>query len=237
MGLENITNNILLKKIGPVSVRSKGLEWALQTGTSWERDLWNRYAKKQHPYIYAVGKVFEWVDDTCYAIYHAVCLKPKWYVKNRFINKTHTIRCTGLKAGEWHSGHERLLYGVMCLAGEHVRQDGYDMPQGRLYKALKDRTEIKPYDDSPMCNEWLAKDVENHRPLVEAFIWWENVYPSYDKEIERLYDLIPLVVNWTMPDEGRNRIYKQIEKVEIEKADAIKMNLKKVIDCIDQMWD
>ena len=61
--MEKIIKNFILKKIGPVSERTKNLPYEMSCGTSTEWNDWEGKAKMRYPKLYAVSEACEWLDD------------------------------------------------------------------------------------------------------------------------------------------------------------------------------
>lgn len=240
MSLEKIINGAILKKIGPVSERTKSCEWVGQAGTSQEWAEWNKKAKSECPVLFAVGEAWDWFTGWRDHIWRLLYKEPKWYLRNRFIDRTHLID-TGLPKGKWQEPNQKLLHGVMKLAEEHMMRNDGDNPAMKLIDLWVHGKEAKDYVGE--CEEetkYFVQAMKDITPLVTAVLWFRNDYPQYEKTIDALYESVPL------PKEGEDRwevkdaakvIYERIRKEEERQVVEIKKHLAMVVGCYDQIWD
>lgn len=103
--------NIWLRKKFGIE-KPVALEWG-----GWKK--WDDELKKSKPLgFFLTETVPNFLDDTVYSVTE-IWNKPKRYVRNRFIDRTH-IMPTDLKPGQWWDSDSRLVSGMRQLIIDHV---------------------------------------------------------------------------------------------------------------------
>ena len=107
--IEMFIQKQVVKRIGHVSDRVLG---DMETGTAEQWDTWNEKAwnecKGWMVLDFIVSEIGYYIDS----IVDSVWRHPKYYLKNRFIKRSHIIR-TSLPVGVWSNMRDRLFVGIM----------------------------------------------------------------------------------------------------------------------------
>jgi hypothetical protein len=241
MFLEKVVKNYLLKRIGNVSTKHCGTTWSTQCGSAEEWNAWDAKAKELYPKMSVLGDVAEWLDDVGSDIYRYCWRYPKNYLCQRFINRSHLIK-TGLEKGCWHEPNERILHGVMQEAKRFMEGCDVWACQKTALEYLRSGKKAEDYTcESEQEQEFMRGRILALTPLVEAYLWWKNVYPIYEVREKELYDQWPAV--HSLRDfckdrtEQDNAISLKLCELEDERDKAIVENLKKVVSTVHYMWD
>jgi hypothetical protein len=103
-------NRYLRKKFG--IEKPYALEWG-----GWEK--WDAELKASKPLAFFFTEtVPHFLDDTVYSITE-IWNKPKRYIRNRYIDRTHILP-TDLQPGQWWDSDSRLVSGMRQLIIDHV---------------------------------------------------------------------------------------------------------------------
>lgn len=241
MYLEKIVKNWLLKRIGNVSTKHCGTTWDQQAGNHEKWNAWHKKAKELYPKMFLLAFVAELIDDVWSDIYRYCWKDPTRYLRQRFINRSHLIK-TGLEKGRWHEPCERIISGVMEEAKRFM--EGCDDWACQKTALAHIRAGKKPEEytcESEQEQEFMRDRILALTPLVEAYIWWTEVYPQYDKREKELYDQWTLVKSmddfFKDRDKKDDEISEKLVQLEDERDKAIVDNLSKVMVCIHYMWD
>jgi len=140
--------------------------WVAFTLKDWS--IYRKQAKLYHPYRYFVfeliRKTESFIEDVDYSL-----RKPFYYVKNRFITKTHCLTST-LKKGQRHAYNSRIFYCLMNTIVEYI-EDGYE------FKTFKE------YQQNGRLNEMPEMQVKYNKVVEEVYDWYKIMLPKLEKEI------------------------------------------------------
>lgn len=146
-----------------------------------------------------------WLSDTFLAhlqnfifypsdVYHSI----KYYIKNRFITKTHYLK-TGLKPGYWYDFDERILHGIFNELVDFVEIELAHLSKWdktKKYYFKNGRCVEAAYDYFNWAKELehegeKTRQAENAQKIQDLYEWWKTERSkrinSYDYDLEEKY--------------------------------------------------
>jgi hypothetical protein len=188
------------------------------TALTWQEwKLWREDYKSKNPKMYwvtedlldSVQDFINYIPDKLYS--------AKYYLKNRFVTKTHYIK-TGLKPGHWHELDDRILFGLfnelvdfvevdkawMFVVFDNEMFDKYKFPKTFKNRFLRWKHFRCPEAGIAHLNwESSLEDSESQSNVAKEILflydWWKNIRPErpdpydvsgYDK-LEHGFDVEP----------------------------------------------
>ena len=173
-----------------------------------EWDVWHEDAKKKHPLRYYLAETgLKTLQDILYFpydIYHNV----EVYVRNRWIDKTHTIK-TGLKPGQYYEFDTKVLHGLFNELVDYVEVElantmkaykdrDYKFKNGRCKQAgldhldwacsLKMGTDFNLDLDDPDYDKPTKQAISSQK-IKDLYLWWTEIRPLRLDPLD-LYDTI-----------------------------------------------
>lgn len=206
-----------------------------------------RNARTNHPFLYKVEDILLSIEIKIERII-ALFDYPRIFYVNAIRDKTHVLP-TGLKKGQWHDSSERLFHGVMELLVFFVEHENK-----YAFENFKDPCEEKEAIGEMEVEEWLntcsateEKCIsEQERMMIEwleVYNWYKNVYPTYQKDVEVLYDSLPETPKeWSVmemfahKDPERDKIFERVRKLECQEQKEKMEMLLKVVKNYEAMW-
>jgi hypothetical protein len=127
----------------------------------------------------------------------------KYYLRNRFVNKTHVVELPGVKKGSWCDVDSRMFEACFELLKFYVEKDR--TLEGLEQECKMDSPESLEGDYWP---EGTIAQAERARKVRELYNWYINEYKdpwevedtqaAHDEENKRLHELIDVRLSlWT----------------------------------------
>lgn len=166
------------------------LEWS-------EWKVWRENYKSSHNVMYfitedlldSIQNFINYIPDKIYDV--------KYYLKNRFVTKTHYIK-TGLKPGQWHELDERMLYGLfnelvdfveiekawMFVVFDNEAFNKYKFPKSFRNRFLRwnhfrcPEAGIAHLNWEVTLEEESAVQAGTAKETLFLYDWWKNIRPE-----------------------------------------------------------
>lgn len=167
-----------------------------------EWDKWKDRVKSEHPVGYFLTETLpEWLELPAEKILDPL-YDVKYYLRNRFITKTHVLD-TGLEKGKWHEFDRRILHGMFnelvdfveveqawhTVIWDSEKRKKYQTPKSHNYRFLRwgewrcPEAGIDYYKWSMSLD---GEDIASHernpghaeyaREIMFLYTWWKEVY-------------------------------------------------------------
>lgn len=176
-------------------VRGEKKPYALELH-KWEE--WRKEQKNKRPIRF-------WLSDTFLKhlqnfihypsdVYHSI----KYYIRNRFITKTHYLK-TGLKPGYWYDFDERILHAIFNELVDFVEIELANLSkwnETKKYYFKNERCVEAAYDYFNWAKELeeegqKTRQAEDAQKIQDLYEWWKTERPnrinSYDYDLEEKY--------------------------------------------------
>jgi hypothetical protein len=241
MKLTSKIRTYLIKKIGKVSNRGCGDTWGTSCGTSAEFQAWQDKAWKSYPRLMGICSMVEIVEDEIGYFWGNYWKRPRRYLINRFVEKTHLIE-TGLPKGRWLDYRARMLHGIMSEIVRYIELSDKDSIQRLVLDYVRNGVEYNgDMFEGKEATKWYLDMRANLTPICEAYLWWKDIHPTYTVRVEELYESIEPSKGESKDgcflSEGRRAIYDKIYAIEKEQMDAEVANCQKVISALPWLYD
>jgi hypothetical protein len=168
-------------------VRGEKKPHALELG-KWEE--WRREVSKRRPVRYWLAEdglrrlqnLFMFPSDVCHSI--------SYYIRNRWIDKTHVLK-TGLKPGAYHELDHRILHGLfnelvifveveLAHLSKWDQKKKYKFKNGRCVEAAYDYFEWagKLKEKNENGRMALSRQAKTTRQIRKLYEWWKFERPG-----------------------------------------------------------
>lgn len=172
----------------------------ISAGSAVQWDNWKAYAKSAHPVRFWLAETgIRTLENTVFFIPKIVS-EIKYYIRNRYITKTHTLT-SNLKKGSWYEFDTRVLH---CLFDEFVNY--IEVECARSYISF-DEDKIKKYNISPLSYKFRSAEagidyLERDSRVIyneELGVYPNNaLYGKPTKQAEAAAEILALYKWWTI---------------------------------------